>query len=90
MPSYAEYFAKRAYKPKYKMGDEVHGLWNKIPFRGSVANDSVVSDEVGPKVDIFLHLPIVYKDKIHTIITVKHKDILNSTDSFFRKQKIKK
>lgn len=84
MTNLAEYFEKNRYKPKYKMGDRVHGLWNKIPFRGSVANDSLVSEEVGPTVSIFLDLPIVHKDSIHNIIVVTHRDILKNGDLFFK------
>lgn len=87
MPSVAEYFQKNRYKPKYFMGDRIAGKWNNIPFRGSVANDSLVSEEEGPKVSIFLDLPITHKKQTHTIITVQHKDILKSGASFFKGKK---
>jgi hypothetical protein len=87
MASLAEYFEKNRYKPKYFIGDRVHGHWNKIPFRGTVGNDSLVSEEEGPKISIFLDLPIKHDGKLHNIIHVKHKDILKSGASFFKEKK---
>lgn len=75
MASLAEYFKANRYQAKYDIGDRVIGKWNKIPFVGTVGNDSLVSELEGPKVSVHLDLPIKYKDKIHTIIFVKHKDI---------------
>jgi hypothetical protein len=75
MASLAEYFEKNRYKPKYFIGDRVKGKWNKIPFIGTVGNDNLVSELEGPKISVFLDLPIKYKDKVYTIIFVKHKDI---------------
>lgn len=84
MASIAEYFEKNRTKPRYKIGDRVHGLWNNIPFRGSVANDSVVSEEQGPIVSIFLDLPITMKGEKYNIITTNYKCILKSGESFFK------
>mgnify|MGYP003351697135 CR=1 FL=1 len=78
MASLTDYFARRdADKPKrkYDIGDRVFGKWNKIPFVGSVGNDTVISEIEGPRISIHLDLPIKYKDKIYTILFVKHKDI---------------
>lgn len=75
MSSYAEYFEKIAYKPKYQIGDRIFGRWNKIPFVGSVGNDSLVSEQEGPRISVHLDLPIKYKDKVHNILIVKHKDV---------------
>jgi len=84
MPNIAEYFQKNRYQPKYKMGDRICGFYNKIPFRGSVANDSLVSEDEGPKVSVFLDLPIRCNQRTYTIITIQHKDILKSEASFFK------
>jgi len=73
--SLAEYFAKHRPKPVWYIGDRVFGRWNKIPFVGTVGNDNMISEIEGPRVSIFLDLPIKYKDKINTIIFVKQKDI---------------
>lgn len=75
MASLTDYFNDKAYKPKYFIGDRVKGKWNKIPFVGTVGNDTVISEIEGPRISIHLDLPIKYKDKIHNIIIVKHKDI---------------
>lgn len=75
MGNLAEYFEKRAYKPKYFLGDRVFGRWNKIPFIGTVGNDTVISEIEGPRISIFLDLPIKYDGKVHSILIVKHKDI---------------
>lgn len=75
MPSLKEYFEKNRYKAKYDIGDRVFGKWNKIPFVGTVGNDTLVNEEEGPRVSIHLDLPIKYQDKTHSVIIVKHKDI---------------
>ena len=74
MASQTDYFERIGYRPKYHIGDRVFGYWNKIPFVGSVGNDRVVSN-AGPEITIHLDLPIKFKDTIHRIIIVKHKDI---------------
>lgn len=71
MPNYAEYFAKNRYQPKYQIGDRVRGKWNKIPFVGSVGNDTVIGEEQGPRVTVHLDLPIKFKDKVYTVIFLK-------------------
>jgi hypothetical protein len=75
MASLAEYFEKNAYKPKYFIGDRVFGYYHKIPFVGTVGNDTMISEEQGPRISIHLDLPLKYQDKIHSVIIVKHKDI---------------
>ena len=75
MGTLAEYFAANRYKGKYNMGDRVFGHWNKIPFVGTVGNDSVVNELEGPRISVHLDLPIKYKDTIHNIVIVKHKDV---------------
>jgi hypothetical protein len=75
MASLAEYFKANRYQAKYDIGDRVFGKWNKIPFVGTVGNDTLVNENEGPRVSIHLDLPIKYQDKIYTVIIVKHKDI---------------
>lgn len=75
MPNYAEYFENNRPKPVWHIGDRVFGKWNKIPFIGTVGNDSMVNEKEGPRVSVHLDLPIKYKDTIHRIIFVKQKDI---------------
>ncbi len=75
MASLAEYFAANRYKAKYDIGDRVIGKWNKIPFVGTVGNDTLINELEGPRISIHLDLPIKYKDQIYNIIFVKHKDV---------------
>jgi hypothetical protein len=74
MANYAEYFDKIGYKPKYHIGDRVFGYYNKIPFIGTVGNDTVI-DDTGPRVSIHLDLPIRLDNYNYNVIIVKHKDI---------------
>lgn len=75
MPSLIAYFEKNRYKPKWFIGDRVSGKWNGIPFVGTVGNDSLVSEYEGPRVSVFLDLPIVYKKEVHNIVFVKPKEL---------------
>lgn len=75
MSSLAEYFEKHRPKPVWHMGDRVFGHWNKIPFIGSVGNDNMVSEQIGPRVSVFLDLPIMYKGTLHNIVWVKQNQI---------------
>ena len=74
-PQNTNYFEKIGYWPTYFLGDRVSGKWNKIPFIGTVGNDTKINDVEGPRITIHLDLPIKHKEKIHNIIVVKHKDI---------------
>jgi hypothetical protein len=75
MGTQTNYFEKIGYKPKYFLGDRVFGKWNKIPFIGSVGNDTIISLITGPQISIHLDLPIKFDDKLYNVIIVKHKDI---------------
>jgi hypothetical protein len=75
MSKIVEYFLENRSPPKWHIGDRVFGKWNKIPFIGSVLNDHIVTEEIGPVVHVYLDLPIKYKNEYKNIITVKQKDI---------------
>ncbi len=75
MGNQTDYFEKIGYRPKYFLGDRVFGRWNKIPYIGSVGNDTVINEIEGPRITIQLDLPIKFQNKIHNIVVVKHKDI---------------
>lgn len=75
MANYTEYFNKIGYKGTYSIGDRVFGKWNKIPFVGSVGNDTLVNHQEGPYVTVSLDLPLKYNDVVYSVIKVKHKDI---------------
>ena len=70
----SDYIDLRGYKPTYYIGDRVFGHWNKIPFVGTVGNDRII-DNTGPHLTIQPDLPIMFKGKIHNIITVKHRAV---------------
>ncbi len=75
MGSQTDYFNRIGYKPTWFIGDRVFGHWNKIPFVGTVGNDRLLNHTDGPEITVHLDLPIKYKDKVHNILIVKHKDI---------------
>lgn len=75
MGNQTEYFERIGYKPKYQIGDRVYGKYNKIPFVGTVGNDTVISEEKGPQVSVHLDLPMKIEKTIRSIIIVTHKDI---------------
>jgi len=75
MGNQTDYFNKIGYKPTYFIGDRVFGHWNKIPFVGTVGNDTLINHEEGPRISVHVDLPIKYKDTIKSVIIVKHKDI---------------
>jgi hypothetical protein len=75
MGSLAEYFAANRYHGKWQLGDRVFGYWNKIPFVGSVGNDTLINELIGPQVSVHLDLPIKLTDKVHTVIIITGKDI---------------
>lgn len=75
MSNLTEYFERRAYKPKYFLGDRVYGHWNKIPFVGKVGVDTIITADHRPQVSIILDLPLQHNGKYHSVIIVAHKDI---------------
>ena len=79
MASLAEYFAKNRYHGIYNLGDRVIGKWNKIPFVGTVGNDSVINELEGPRITIHLDLPFKFENTIYQYIFVKHKDVKRLT-----------
>jgi len=81
MGNQTDYFNRIGYKPKYWIGDRVFGHWNKIPFVGSVGNDTVINEIEGPRITVHLDLPIKFQNSIHNVIVVKHKDIKLLTQS---------
>ena len=74
MANIAEYFEKNRYQAKYEFGTRVFGKWNKIPFIGTIYNDSVISEEQGPRLTISLDLPITFENKTYERIIDIHKN----------------
>ncbi len=76
MPNYAEYFDKVCYKPKWFIGDRVYGKFNKkILFVGTVGNDTLISEIEGPRVSVFLDLPLKVDNEYRSIIIVKPNEL---------------
>jgi hypothetical protein len=75
MGNQTDYFNRIGYKPEYFIGDRVQGFWNKIPWRGTVGNDTLINEIDGPRISVHLDLPIKHNDKVYTIIFVKHQDL---------------
>jgi hypothetical protein len=71
-----------AYKPKYFIGDRVFGFLKKVPFIGSVGNDSIINHTDGPKISIHLDLPLRVDGVVRNVIFVKHKDIKSKLIKF--------
>ncbi len=57
------------------IGDRVQGTWNKIPFRGTVGNDTQINLVEGPRVSVHLDLPIKLDGRVHNFIFVKPKEL---------------
>ena len=74
MGTQTDYFERIGYKPKYFLGDRVCGIYNKVPYVGTVGNDRVI-DNTGPQVLIHLDLPILVDKILKSLIIVKHKDV---------------
>lgn len=79
MGTQTEYFQKKGYKPKYFIGDRVFGKYKKIPFIGTVGNDTLISEIEGPRISIHLDLPIRIDNVNLSVIIVKHKDVKRLT-----------
>lgn len=75
MGNQTDYFNQIGYKPRYFIGDRVFGHYQKIPFIGTVGNDTMISEIEGPRISVQLDLPMKTRDGIRSIIIVKHKDI---------------
>ena len=71
-----------AYKPKYFIGDRVFGYVKKVPFMGTVGNDSIINHTDGPHISIHLDLPMRIDGIVRNVIFVKHKDIKSKLVEF--------
>lgn len=91
MSNQTDYFERKAYTPKYHLGDRVFGHWNKIPFVGKVGVDNILTTDQKPRVVIILDLPLRHNNKCFNTITVTHKDIklLKNLDLELQKTKAK-
>lgn len=70
-----DYFERIGYKPTWFIGDRVQGRWNRIPFRGTVGNDTQINLIEGPRVSVHLDLPIKHDGRVHNLIFVKPNEL---------------
>jgi len=75
MASLSEYFEKNRYQPKFEFMARVTGMYGKIRWIGSVGNDTVISDSVGPMLHIHLDLPLKVNGKYTDHLFTKHKGV---------------
>jgi len=71
MSNLATYFAANRYQARWNIGDRVTGKWNKIPFVGTVGNDTLISEKQGPRVSVHLDLPVKHNQVVYNILFLK-------------------
>ena len=74
MGNQTDYFERVGYWPKYHLGERIRGIWQGIPFCGTVGNDRLVNLTDGPEVTVHLDLPIMTADGVFHYIVVPHND----------------
>ena len=75
MASLAEYFSNNRYKAQWQIGDRVFGKYNKIPFIGTVGNDTLINEIEGPRVSVHLDLPLKFDYEYKSYIIVNPKEL---------------
>lgn len=75
MSSLAEYFAANRPQPRWLGGERIEGIYNGIPFIGSVGYENMRNSDEGLMATIHLDLPIKEGDIWKTIIRVKPRTI---------------
>lgn len=79
MRNQAEYFKENRHVAKYEFGQRIFGYWNNIPFVGTVGNDTVINETIGPQYSIHLDLPIKYQKVIYNVIVDKQSNFKKIT-----------
>ena len=75
MSTLAEYFTANCPKPRYKFGDRVEGVYQKIPYVGTAYTDNMRNELEGPRVSIHLDLPMKLGKEWVNYIRVTYKEI---------------
>lgn len=70
-----KYFEKIAHKATWEIGDRVSGVWNSVPFIGTVGCENIVDPDFGPRVTVQTDLPIMHEGKARTIIIMKPNEL---------------
>jgi hypothetical protein len=71
----AEYFAANRPQPHWQGGERIEGLYNGVPFVGTVAYENMRNEDEGLMAAIHLDLPLKDGDTWTTIIRVKPQSI---------------
>ena len=79
MVTMAEQFLKSRHQPKYEFMARVEGKYKNIPFVGSVGNDTVISEAIGPVFHIYLDLPMKVGGKFVDHLFCKQSEIKGLT-----------
>ena len=72
MGNQTDYFERIGYRGKYHIGDRVFGHYKKIPFVGTVGNDRLINNLIGPEITIHLDLLIKYIKRNFNVNTCKY------------------
>lgn len=72
MSNVAKYFEENRYKPKYQIGDRVTGVFGGVRWVGSVGNDTLIDQDIGPVLHIHLDLPLLVGGRRQTTLVTKH------------------
>ena len=75
MSSLAEYFAEHRPEPKYQFGTRVDGIYQGIPFVGTVYGDNLRNQSEGPMLSIHLDLPIQHGGQVVNFIRVNYRAV---------------
>jgi len=79
MRNQAEYFKENRHVAKYEFGQRIFGYWNSIPFIGTIGNDTVINETVGPQFSIHLDLPIRFENTTYNVIVDKQSNFKKIT-----------
>ena len=72
----AEYFEQHRPKPRYAFGCRVEGVYQGVPYVGTVYTDNMRNLDEGPMCNIHLDLPLRVKDQPYVnYIRVGYKSI---------------
>ena len=75
MGNLTDFFDRTIPKPRYRFGDRVDGIYQGVPFVGTVGSDNIRSEVEGPRVTVSLDLPFKIDEIVYNVIRVEYKDI---------------
>lgn len=75
MADLAEYFKKNRHQPKFQVGDKVTGVYKGIRWVGKVGMDTLINEEDGPVLHVWLYLPLKIDGKVTNHLVTKHRGV---------------